>query len=125
MDYGTFGFYGVPAPGKTVENLEQSIDAIIAEVLAKGVTQKELDKARKILQAETVYLLDSQSSLARVFGRALVSGLSVSDVINWDDNLNSVTIDDIKKAAAKVLQIRRSVTGILLKAQASAPTGTN
>ncbi len=125
MDYGTFGVYGVPAPGKTPEQLEKSIDEVIAEVLANGVTQEELDRARKVLQAETVYLLDSQSSLARVFGRALASGLSVSDVINWDDNLNSVTLGDIKKAAAGVLQIRRSVTGILLKAKADKPTGTN
>jgi len=125
MDYGTFGFYGVPAPGNTPEKLEESIDAIIAEVLEKGVTQKELDRARKVLQAETVYLLDSQSSLARVFGRALVSGLTVSDVINWDDNLNSVTLEDIKKAAAGVLQLRRSVTGILLKERTDKPTGTN
>ena len=125
MDYGTFGFYGVPAPGNTPEKLEESIDAIIAEVLEKGVTQKELDRARKVLQAETVYLLDSQSSLARVFGRALVSGLTVSDVINWDDNLNSVTLQDIKKAAVDVLQLRRSVTGILLKEQTDKPTGTN
>jgi len=125
IDYGTFGFYGVPAPGNTPEKLEKSIDAIIAEVLEKGVTQKELDRARKVLQAETVYLLDSQSSLARVFGRALVSGLTVSDVINWDDNLNSVTLQDIKNAAADVLQIRRSVTGILLKEQTGKQTGTN
>ncbi len=125
MDYGTFGFYGVPASGSTPEKLEKSIDAIIAEVLEKGVTQKELDRARKVLQAETVYLLDSQSSLARVFGRALVSGLTVSDVINWDDNLNSVTLEDIKTAAAGVLQIRRSVTGILLKEQTGKQTGTN
>jgi len=125
IDYGTFGFHGVPAPGNTPEKLEKSIDAIIAEVLENGVTQKELDRARKVLQAETVYLLDSQSSLARIFGRALVTGMTVSDVVNWDDNLNTVTIEDIKKAAAKVLKIRRSVTGILLKAKPVKQTGTN
>ncbi len=125
MDYGTFGFYGVPAPGSTPEQLERAIDAIIAEVLEKGVTQKELDRARKVLQAETVYLLDSQSSLARIFGSALASGRTVSDVINWDDNLNSVTISDIKEAAAGVLQIARSVTGILLKAKDGKSAGTN
>jgi len=125
MDYGTFGFYAVPASGGDLEGLEKHIDAIIADVLANGVSQKELQRARKVLQAETVYLLDSQSSLARVFGRALVVGLSVDDVLNWDDRLAAVTQQDIKNAAAKVLKIRRSVTGFLLKSEANAPTGTN
>ena len=117
MDYGTFGFYAVPASGGDLNTLEKQIDAIIADVLENGVTQQEIDRARKVLQAETVYLLDSQSSLARIFGRALVVGLSVDDVINWDDRLAAVTEQDIKQAAAKVLQIRGSVTGFLMKPQ--------
>ena len=119
MDYGTFGFYAVPASGGDLNALEKQIDAIIADVLENGVTQQEIDRARKVLQAETVYLLDSQSSLARIFGRALVVGQSVDDVINWDDRLAAVTERDIKQAAAKVLQIRRSVTGFLMKPQAA------
>ncbi len=125
MDYGTFGFYAVPASGGDLNGLEKHIDAVIGDVLANGVSQQELDRARKVLQAETVYLLDSQSSLARVFGRALVVGMSVDDVINWDDRLNSVTVQDIKNAAAKVLQIRRSVTGFLMKPQSTKKTETN
>ena len=129
MDYGTFGFYAVPASGGDLNVLEKHIDGVIADVLANGVSQAELDKARKVMQAETVYLLDSQSSLARVFGRALVVGQTVDDVLNWDDRLNAVTIDDVKKAAAGVLQIRRSVTGFLLKEKtspdSSEQTGTN
>jgi len=39
--------------------------------------------------------------------------------------LNSVTIDDVKKAAASVLQIRRSVTGFLLKSEKPKSTETN
>ena len=124
-DYGTFGFYAVPAAGGDLNSLEKHIDAIIVEVLANGITQAELDRARKVMQAETVYLLDSQSSLARVFGRALVVGRSVNDILTWDERLNSVTIDDVKKAAASVLQIRRSVTGFLLKPETANTTGTN
>jgi len=125
MDYGTFGFYAVPAPDVALEVLEKHIDAIIAEVLENGVSQNELDRARKVLQAETVYLLDSQSSLARVFGRALVVGQSVDDIINFDDRLATVTSQDIKQAAEKVLQIRRSVTGYLMKSQMKKSAGAN
>ena len=125
MDSGTFGFYAVPASGGDLAGLEKHIDAIIADVLANGLSQQEIDRARKVLQAETVYLLDSQSSLARVFGRALVVGQSVDDILNWDDNLAAVTQQDIKQAAAKVLQIRRSVTGFLMKSPAATLAGTN
>jgi zinc protease len=114
LDYGSFGFYGAPNQGVAMEKIEAAIDAIIAGLLKTGVTQDELDSSRNRSIADSVYLLDQQETLARIFGTALVTGQSVQDVLNWDRDIEHVTIDDIRAAAKSVLDIKGSVTGILL-----------
>ena len=114
MDYGTFGVYGVPNSGIDVSKVETAIDVVLADVLKNGVTQKELDRVRNQAIAERVYTLDDQGALARMAGVALATGLSARDLFDRDIEMAKVTLDDIKAAAAKIIVLKRSVTGILL-----------
>ena len=114
LDYGSFGFYATPNQGVDPAKLETAIDAVIAGILANGITQEELDTTRNHAIAQSIYLLDNQDSLARIFGTALVTGQSVRDVLDWDRNLAAVTRQDVFDAAKSVLDIRASVTGLLL-----------
>ena len=104
----------MPAAGVEVDTVEDELDAILADVITDGVTEEELERARKRLIASTVYALDSQSQLARIFGVALTNGRTVDDVLNWTNRIEAVTGEDVQAAARKVLGIERSVTGILL-----------
>jgi zinc protease len=114
LDYGNFGLYAAPNPGVTIEAVEKEVDAILNDVLTKGVTQEELDRSRNNMIASAVYLLDSQDKLARMFGVALATGQTIDDVKNWDKDLATVTVDDVNKAAHSVLNRKASVTGVLL-----------
>ena len=114
LDSGTFYVYAVPAAGVEVDTVESEFDAVLADVIADGVTQEELERARSRLIASTVYALDSQGQLARMFGVALTNGRTVEDVVNWTDRIEAVTGEDVQAAAREVLAIERSVTGILL-----------
>lgn len=113
LDYGSFGVYGAPNPGIDLDQVEQAIDAAIADVVTSGVTQDELDRARAKLLADTVYALDSQATLARLFGAALTTGSTVADVLGWESAVEKLTVADIQNAAAAVLKIEASVTGRL------------
>ncbi len=114
LDSGTFGVYGTPNPGADVAKVEAAIDVILADVLKNGVTQKELDRVRNQAIAERVYTLDNQAALARMAGVALTTGLSARSIFDRDVDIEKVTLDDIKQAAAKFIVLKRSVTGILL-----------
>ncbi len=114
LDYGSFGVYGAPNPGADLGKVEQAIDAVVADVLNNGVTQEELDRARAKLLADTVYTLDNQATLARMFGIALTTGSTVADVLGWESEVEKLTAADIQKAAAGVLKIEASVTGTLI-----------
>jgi zinc protease len=127
LDNGAFYVYAVPAAGLEVDTVEAELDAVLADVVADGVTEEELERARSRLIASTVYALDSQSRLARIFGVALTNGRTVDDVVNWTDRIEAVTGDDVQAAARQVLGIEGSVTGILLPEEPqheAATTGT-
>jgi zinc protease len=123
LDSGTFGVYGSPNPGGSVEPVEAEIDAVLEDIKANGITADELARTKATLIADTVYARDNQGNLARAFGTALTTGVTVNDVLEWPERIKAVTLEDVKAAAAKTLDLRRSVTGILLPAPGAAVGG--
>lgn len=118
LDNGQFGVYAVPRGDTTLVELEAAIDAVIAEVLATGISDAELERAKTSLIADAVYAQDSQSRLARTFGAALASGETLASVQEWPDRIAGVTAEQVIAAARKYLVKERSVTGFLLREQA-------
>ncbi len=114
LDYGRFSVYGSPKPGTTLHQLEQGIDAVLADVVEHGVSADELDRAKTRLIADAVYAQDNQATLARWYGAALATGETVDDVRAWPDHIKAVTADAVQAAARHWLDRRRSVTGYLV-----------
>ena len=114
LDSGDFGVYAAPNPGVDALLLETEIDAVLADIRDKGITQEELDTTRNRVIAEATYVLDSQESLARIFGVALTTGQDIMEVNKWERDIATVTVEDVAKAAKQVLDLRASVTGLLL-----------
>lgn len=122
LDSGSFGLYGAPAPGTDEMVLEASMEAAITKIIESGVTGEELADAKNLLIADTIYAIDSQSQLARIFGVALTSGQTVQDVQQWPERIEKVTLEQVQAVAAKYLRIERSVTGLLLSAEPESET---
>ena len=74
-----------------------------------------MKRSKDRLVADAVYAQDSQSTLARWYGAALTTGLTVEAVKAWPDRIKAVTTTAIKDAAGKWFDKRRSVTGYLIK----------
>jgi zinc protease len=113
-DNGKIAIYAVPADGVGLDKLETAIDAVLAEVKAQGITEAELERAKKSYLAEYVYESDNQATLARRYGWSLTVGRTVADIEEWPDRISKVTTADVLKVAKRHLDIRRSVTGTLL-----------
>ena len=111
LDPDTFGIYAQPRPGVSLEELESAIDAVLADLIENGFEDGKLERLKAQIRAEDIYELDDQDGLARSYGRALTSGLTVEDVQNWSSVLQAVTEEDIVEAAKSVLDINKSVTG--------------
>lgn len=115
LDYTRFGVYGTPRSDVPLKDLEEAMDAVIAEVAENGVTNDELERAKIKLVADVVYAQDSQATMARWYGGALTTGLTVDHLKTWPDRIQKVTADQVRDAAKTWLDKRRSVTGYLVK----------
>jgi zinc protease len=111
-----FEIYALPRPGISVDQLAEAVTAEINAVLVDGVTDEEVQAAKKRLQASATYALDSLSAGARIFGTGLASGISIEDVDAWPDRIGAVTREQVDAAARAVFKDDQSVTGILLPA---------
>jgi len=114
LDLGSFMLYGTPSPGVTLEKLETAMDEVVAAALKEGFKQDALERSRTGLLAAAIYARDNLFTSPRIFGDALTSGLGVAEVEAWPDDVRAVTMEQVMAAGRAVLDIRRSVTGLLL-----------
>lgn len=119
VDLATFGIGASPAPGVDVAALEAAVDAEIAELVANGVTEAELESAKTLLLADAIKARDSLSTPARTIGAALATGSTLEDVEAWPDHIRAISVEQVNAAARQVLDARRSVTSILLPKETS------
>jgi zinc protease len=111
LDDGTFGFTVVPSDGVSLQEAEDAMDAAIVDFLEAGIDPERMEALRTQLKAGEIYARDNVGGLARRYGVALTSGLTVQDVQAWPDILQAVTAEDVLAVAARVLDRNQSVTG--------------
>lgn len=114
VDDGVFIVYGMPTGKTSLEELRQAVDLEIADIAKNGVSDAELEQARKRFTKSMVYSLDNPSGMAQIYGAAVSTGMSVESVNNWADNLKAVKANDIKEAAKRYLNRDRGVVSRLL-----------
>ena len=115
LDSTQFMISASPKPGVDFSQIEQVIDKVISDVAQNPVRAEDLERVKTQLIAEAIYAQDNQATLARWYGAALTSGLSVDDIRSWPDRIRAVTGDQVRAAAQKWLDKKRSVTGYLIK----------
>jgi zinc protease len=113
LDDTTFGLVIVPSEGVTLAEAEAALDGAVAEFLDEGIDNDQLERIRTQIRAALIYEEDDIQSLARSYGMALTSGLTVEDVKAWPEILKSVTEEEILAAAARVFDRTNAVTGWL------------
>lgn len=123
VDADTFGIYVMPVPGVSLTEAETAMDEVIGQFMANGVDPEELARIKTQVRASTIYARDNAGGLARMYGQALAVGLTVQDVQEWPEVLQSVTEDEIMAAAAEVFDHNRAVTGWLQAPTPAAAAG--
>lgn len=106
--------------GADVAEVEKTLDAAFAQVVAEGVTDAELSRARN-LQAAAFW-----KQLATIDGKA--SALGAYEVFEGDYRklfdapavYEKVTREELQKAAAQLLQKQRRTVGVLQSPQSTA-----
>ncbi|MEI4488402.1 pitrilysin family protein [Frigidibacter sp. MR17.14] len=115
LDPTTFGVVIMPLPGVEMADAEAAMDKALDEFLAEGVDAAQFERVKTQVRASDIYAKDSVGGLARKYGEALTSGLTIADVEAWPQVLQSVTEDEVMAAARDVLNRDHAVTGWLTK----------
>ena len=115
LDPTQFSISVAPRPGVEFSTVEQVVDSVIADITQNPVRAEDLERVKTQLIAEAIYAQDNQAVMARWYGGGLTTGLSVEDIRSWPDRIRAVTADQIRAAAQKWLDKKRSVTGYLIK----------
>jgi zinc protease len=120
-DQGSFAFYGAPRQGGKVEEIEQALDAEIADLLKNGVTDQEVADAKRRMEISAVKSRDSLEGAAQFVATRIATGSSLADIQAWPDKIKEVTAADVLAAAKAVFVPNRSVTGTLLPKPGAVP----
>ncbi|MFM1990100.1 MAG: hypothetical protein RJA99_3057 [Pseudomonadota bacterium] len=96
-----FVLAGVPAEGRTTEDVERAMRAEIERIAREGVPAAELERVKVQYVAGQVYKRDSVFAQAMELASLEIVGLSHRDADRILEKIRSVTADEVKAAAAK------------------------
>ncbi len=118
-DDTTFGLVSVPVEGVSLAEAEADLDAALEAFLAEGVDAAQFARIKAQIGANEIYARDNTEAVARRYGEALTTGLTVADVQAWPAVLQAVSEEAVMAAAASVLDRRRAVSGWLMRDDAA------
>ncbi|MEM1106840.1 MAG: pitrilysin family protein [Pseudomonadota bacterium] len=121
-DRAPAGFSASPAPGVSLDTLEAEFMAEVRRILAEGLAEEDVARARNGLAAASIYGRDSQTGMANLYGRVLANGGTVNDILEYPDRVRAVTAEEATAALRAVFGPQeRYVNGRLLPAEETAP----
>lgn len=110
--YGTFSISALPAQNISPSEFEEKLNEALVEAL-NLLDWDELQRLKNKVLAGLIYLKDNPSDAAEIVGQLASVGMSVDEIENYDQNIEAVKLQDMKKAA-QLLRHTLSVQGFLL-----------
>jgi zinc protease len=108
-----FTLDGIPAKGKTPEQVEAALRAEVAKVAREGVTEAELNRVKTQWVASQVYKRDSIMSQAQELGGQWIIGMPVDAQERLIERLRGVTAAQVQAVAAKYFGDDQLTVGVL------------
>ncbi len=108
-----FTLDGVPAPGKTPEQVEAALRAEVAKVARDGISEAELNRVKTQWISAEVYKRDSVMNQARELGSYWIQRLPLDADERLIQRLRAVTAEQVKSVAARYFGDDQLTVGIL------------
>jgi len=96
------------------QKIEKAIFDEIDMIQKYGVTEEELNIAKKMIEQETYYARESTSNIAKELGYIMALTGNADCYKNYITNINKVTSKEIQAAAQKYLGINKSAISAML-----------
>lgn len=99
-------------PTHSFDELKQSFQQLIDNLLKNGITADELKAAKRDLLADLAYAQDGNDGAVQTFS-ALAYGFTVDDIEAWPQKIEAITLDQVNKAIQAVFKNGPSVTCVV------------
>lgn len=96
------------------EKLEKAIFDEINYIQKYGVTEEELNTAKKMIEQETYYARESTSNISSELGYILTLTGSSDLYENYVENIKKVSASDVQRTAQRFLGVNKSAVSIAL-----------
>lgn len=111
-------------PGQSYKKLQDALRATLHDIAEKGIDPKSVDDAKRRLRRAAIFAREGLAVPGHAFGMALTTGSLVSDVEDWPDRIDAVSVDEVNGALREMVAAKRQVMGALLpSSRASALKG--
>jgi zinc protease len=102
--YRQIGMFAIYAQAQKLDPAEfqKEINRTLGELLEQGVTQAELTRAKSILRSQLAYATETDVEMAALLGEYELNG-SVEDALVFEEALQKVTKEDVRRVAKKYL----------------------
>ncbi len=108
-----FTLDGVPAKGKTAEQVEAALRAEVTRVAREGITESELNRVKTQWVAGQVYKRDSVMNQAQALGSNWIEGFALDADERLIERLRAVTAAQVQAVATKYFGDDRLTVGML------------
>ena len=89
------------------------LDKFIVQAIDEGISEDKLILEKKKYYFDSIYGMDGILKPAEIIGEALTIGLSLDDIENWNDKLDKINLEMVKKELKEFSKNRNFVTGNL------------
>ncbi len=108
-----FTLTGIPAPGKTPQQVESALRAEVARIAREGIQESELQRVKTRWIASEVYKLDSVFSQARELGAYWAYGFDMDANEQLIRRLRTITAAQVQSVAARYFGDDQLTVGVL------------
>lgn len=123
LERGSFAIYMGTSPDK-VDRALAGIDGVVKQLCDDGITQQELDRARRYLVGANAIGLQQLGARASVMCFNELYGLGFDAHLAYDQQLAAVTLDDVRALANELLDANNRVLSIVGPASTQGPEAT-
>ena len=109
-DPGLFALYGALAPDVEHQTVEDELKAALAAIAEDGITDAELERARRQIIAEEAYGRDGPQGMISELNEAIAVG-DWTLFARYRERIETVSVEDVQKAARAIAHDDRLTVG--------------
>ncbi len=110
---GNVYLYAILKEKKSSNEIDNIIMNQFKKIVDEKLTLERFEIEKKKYFFDTIYKKDGILNPAQIYGEALTVGLTLDEIKKWQERVNNVTLNDVKKALEELYENKNYVVGEL------------